>query len=132
MDGLNQAVFLEMHWVIKYVLYTRSLELKLEQNNDSDYSRDPVTRKSLSGFMLYVLDASVTWWLKGQKSMTLSSSEAKWVVLSEAVKEIMFVVKLLQSMKISVKIPITVIVENILQYLLWVILLPLVILSMCT
>ena len=61
MDGLNQAVFLEMHWVIKYVLYTRSLELKLEQNNDSDYSRDPVTRKSLSGFVLYVLDASVTW-----------------------------------------------------------------------
>jgi len=42
-----------------------------------------------------------------QRSVTLSSSEAEWVVLSEAVKEIMFVLQLLESMKIKVKLPIT-------------------------
>eukprot|EP00956_Cyclotella_meneghiniana_P017257 scaffold27887_cov64-Cyclotella_meneghiniana.AAC.16 len=37
-----------------------------------------------------------------QKSVTLSSSEAEWVALSEAVKEIMFALQLLESMKIKV------------------------------
>ena len=31
MDDMNQAVFIDVLWVIKYVLNTRSLELKLEQ-----------------------------------------------------------------------------------------------------
>ena len=30
MDGVNQAMFLVMHQIIKYVLETRNLELKLE------------------------------------------------------------------------------------------------------
>ena len=34
----------------------------------------------------------------------LSSSEAKWVVLSEGVKDVMFMTQLLVSMKISVEI----------------------------
>ena len=31
MDGVNQAAFLQMQQVIKYILETRSLGLKLEQ-----------------------------------------------------------------------------------------------------
>ena len=45
--------------------------------------------------------------------MTLISSEAEWVAPSETVKEIMFVLQLLKSMKIKVKLPITVGVDNI-------------------
>ncbi len=48
-----------------------------------------------------------------QRSVTLSSSKAEWVALSEAVKEIMFVLQLLESMKIKVKLPITVQVDNV-------------------
>ena len=51
--------------------------------------------------------------VKGAHSVTLSSSEAEWVALSEAVKEIMFVLQLLESMKIKVKLPITVRVDNV-------------------
>ena len=45
--------------------------------------------------------------------MTLSSTEARLGVLSKAVKQVMFIVKLLQSMKISVKLLVMVIVDNI-------------------
>ena len=37
--------------------------------------------------------------------MTLSSSEAGWVVLSEADNEVMFIIWLLQRMKTSIKLP---------------------------
>ena len=48
-----------------------------------------------------------------QQSLTLSSSEAKWVALSEAVKKVMFIIQVLGSMKILVKLPVTVRIDNI-------------------
>ena len=67
----------------------------------------------MSGFILYVKGVPISWRSKAQRSVTLSSSEAEWVALSEAVKEIMFVLQLLESMKIKVKLPVTVRVDNV-------------------
>ena len=44
-----------------------------------------VSRRSISGFILYVLGASVSWQSKSQKSVSLSSSEAEYIAISEAV-----------------------------------------------
>ena len=43
----------------------------------------------------------------------LLSSEAKWVALLKAVKEVMFVIQLLGSMKLAIKIPVIVRVDNV-------------------
>ena len=43
----------------------------------------------------------------------MTSCEADWVVLSKAIKESMFIMKLLQSMKFSVKLLLTERVENV-------------------
>ena len=59
--------------------------------SDSDYAGDPDTRRSVAGFVLYVKGVPICWRSKAQRSITFSSSEAKWVALSEATKEIMFV-----------------------------------------
>ena len=67
----------------------------------------------MSGFILYVKGVPISWRSKAQRSVTLSSSEAEWVALSEAVKEIMFVLQLLENMKIKVKLPVTVRVDNV-------------------
>ena len=48
-----------------------------------------------------------------QKGVSLFSSEAEYRALSEAVKEIKFVVQLLGSMKISVKHPVMVRMDNV-------------------
>ena len=66
----------------------------------------------MSGFILYDLGVPVSWQSKAQKSVTLSSLEAEWVALSEA-KEVMFIIQLFGSMKISVKLPVTVRVDNV-------------------
>eukprot|EP00956_Cyclotella_meneghiniana_P000877 scaffold1009_cov67-Cyclotella_meneghiniana.AAC.1 len=115
----------EMFRVIKYVLDTRGKGLRIEPTfgdsgpwdlvcySDSDYAGDPDSRRSVSGFILYLKGVPISWRSKAQRSVTLSSSEAEWVALSEAVKEIMFVLQLLESMKIKVKLPVTVRVDNV-------------------
>ena len=92
-DGANQ-------------LDSRSLGLKLEPKGSKkvpwdiahfryDYAWDPVTTRFLSSFRLYVMHIPIYWWSKAQRSMTPSGSDAKWVELSESVKAVMFMVKLL-------------------------------------
>ena len=103
LDGTTEAAYKEMLRVIKYVLDTKNLGLKIEPTegrntpsdlvcfSDSDYAGDPETRCSVYGYVLYIKGVPVAWRSKGQRSVTLSSSEAEWIALSEAVKEIMFI-----------------------------------------
>ena len=72
-----------------------------------------MSRRSISGFILYALGVSVSWQSKPQKSVLLSCSEADYVALSEAVKEVMFMILLLGSMKIVVKFTVMVRVDNV-------------------
>ena len=51
-----------------------------------EYAGDPITMINVSGFVLYVLGVPVHFQSNAQRSMTQPSSEAEWVVLSEAVK----------------------------------------------
>jgi hypothetical protein len=53
------------------------------------------------------------WKSKSQKSVTLSSSEAEYFALSEAAKDVKFIVMVLQSLGIKVKTPIIIKVDNI-------------------
>ena len=82
-----------------------SLKLEPKESNNepwdivcyrnSNYAGDSVTRRNVSDLVLYVLSMPVSWQSKTQRSITLSISEVEWVVLSEAVKKVMFIVKLL-------------------------------------
>ena len=81
--------------------------------NESNYVRDPVSRRSISDFILYILGVLVSWQAKAKKSVSLSSSEKEYVALSETVKGVMFVIQLLGSMKIAVEYPVMVRVDNV-------------------
>ena len=67
----------------------------------------------MRGFILYVLGAPVSWQSKLQKSVSLSSSDAEYVALSEAIKELVFIIQHLGGMKISVNYAVMVTVENV-------------------
>ena len=71
--------------------------------SDSNYAGDNVTRFSVTGFCIFLLGVPIVWKSKSQKSVTLSSSEAEFVILSEAVKGIKFVVQVLESIGVKVK-----------------------------
>jgi hypothetical protein len=126
LDGTSPAGFKELLRVLKYVIDTKDLALKMEPMkpekdmewnmvaySDSDYAGDSETRVSVAGFILYLLGVPISWKSKGQRGVTLSSSEAEFVALSEAAKEIKFVFQILKSMGIPIKLPIIVRVDNI-------------------
>jgi len=81
--------------------------------SDSSYAGDNDTRVSVTGFCIFLLSVPIIWKSKSQKSVTLLSSKAEFVALSEAVKEIKFVVQVLESIGVKVKFPIIVRVDNV-------------------
>ena len=125
MDGATKAAYKEMLRLVKYVLDTKHLGLKLEPTllegdlvwnlivyTDSDWAGDKENRKSISGFIMFLCGVPIMWRSKQQGSVALSSAEAEYIAISEAAKEIMFVLFVLKSLGIQVKSPVTVHVDN--------------------
>jgi hypothetical protein len=81
--------------------------------SDSDWDGDPENHISITGFIIYLLGTPIFWRSKGQKGVTLSSSEAKYMSMSEAVKKIRFIYYILLSLRISFKIPMIVRLDTI-------------------
>ena len=75
--------------------------------------RETRVQESVLQDTFFFMDVPIIWKLKSQKSITLSSSEAEYVALLEAAKEIKFVYQLLLSIGIQVKLPIIVRVDNV-------------------
>jgi hypothetical protein len=68
---------------------------------------------SVTGFIIYLLNVPICWRSKSQKEVTLSSTEAEYVAISEAVKELKFIYYLLCDLHIKVNLPILVKTDNI-------------------
>ena len=124
MDVLAPAHLKEMYKLIRFVLSTKDygLKFKLIKNIrkwvlkalcDSDFSSDKEMRISVFGYDIYFFGIPIAWRSKGMKSVVLSTTEAEYMALSEVVKELKFIVQLLQTMNITVELPITVHVDNV-------------------
>ena len=81
--------------------------------SDSDFASDKETRRSVFGYIIYFCGIPIAWRSKGMKSVELSTTEVEYMALSEVVKELKFIVQLLQTMSIEVELPITVHVDNV-------------------
>jgi hypothetical protein len=101
MDGTTLAVYKEILRVI-IVFDTQFFCLKMQPNKDEedwnllvnsdiDWAVDSENRISITGFIIYLLGTTICWRSKGQKGVTLSSSEAEYVAMSEVVKDIRFI-----------------------------------------
>ena len=124
MDAPAPVHLKEMYKVTRYVLSTKEHGLKFELRKDikkwalkalcdSDFASNKETRISVFGYIIYFRGIQIAWRSKGMKSVVLSTTEAEYMALSEVVKELKFIVQLLQTMNIDVELPITVYVDNV-------------------
>ena len=124
MDAPVPVHLKEMYKVIRHVLSTREHGLKCELRkdikkwalkalSDSDFASDKETRLSFIGYIIYFCGIPIAWRSKGMKSVVLSTTEAEYMASSEVVKELKFIVQLLQTMNIEVELPITVYLDNV-------------------
>ena len=122
-DGPTGKPTKEMKHVIKYVIDTGNKGLKMTPQkkgnimnivaySNSEFSGKKEYRISVYGFIIILNDTPISWRSKEQHSVTLRSSEAEYVVLSEAAKEVKLIWMLLKSTRLEVKLPITVRVDN--------------------
>ena len=109
MDAPAPVHLKEMYKVIRHVLSTKGYGLKFELRkdmikwalkalSDSDFASDKETRISVFGYIIYFCGIPIDWRSKGLKSVVLSTTEAEYMALSEVVKELKFIVQLLQTM----------------------------------
>jgi len=106
-----QNCFSQEHWthlkhVLKYLKLTESCGLKYEKSVnqtspiisayvDADYANDINDRRSISGFGIKAFDNFVFWKSKKQATVSLSSSEAEYIALSDCTTECIFVAQLI-------------------------------------
>ena len=124
MDAPGPAHLKEMYKLIRFVLSTKEYGLKfkliksmrkwvLKKLRDSDFESDKETRISVFGYVMYFCGIPIALRSKGMKNVVLSTTEAEYMSLSEVVKELKFIVQLLQTMNITVELPITVHVDTV-------------------
>ena len=124
MDAPVPVQLKEMYKVKRYVLSTKEhgLEFGLRKDmkkwalkalSDSDFASDKETRISVFGYIIYFCGIPNAWRSKGMKSVVLSTTKAEYMALSEVVKELKFIVQLLQTMNIEAELSSTVHMDNV-------------------
>jgi hypothetical protein len=124
MDGATECHMKNMLRCIKFVIDTKEKGLLIAPFDlddvwefqafcDSDYSGDRDKRLSVTGYIIYLMGVAIAWKARAQRSVTLSSTEAEYVAISEVCREILFVAQVLEFLKLKVKRPIVVRVDNV-------------------
>jgi len=80
------------------IYYREGESTKIKQYTDADLAGDTENRKSTSGYIFQLGSEPVTWSLRKQPTVALSSIEAKYWSLTEGAKEAAWLKLLLCSM----------------------------------
>ena len=125
-DGATEAHWKNLLRTINYAINTEEIGLKIKPKSiknvnlfylqgisDSAYADDKDDRKSVYGYVIYFCGAPIAWKSKGNKTVTLSSTEAEYFAISEVAKEILFVKQVLEDIGIPLEYPIEIKVDNI-------------------
>lgn len=88
--------------VLKYLQKTKHYCLKYSRDNvklngfvDADWASDSLDRKSYTGYCFTMCGSVISWQSRKQKTVSLSSTEAEYVALSEASREAIYLRNLL-------------------------------------
>ncbi|KAG5672409.1 hypothetical protein PVAND_002540 [Polypedilum vanderplanki] len=102
----------EVKRIIRILNSTRSLSLRLSSQDpnqvikfysDANWAEDRRDRKSNSGHIGFVFGGAVSWACRKQVSVSLSSTEAEYIALTEATQEILWLKNLCEDFKIDIK-----------------------------
>lgn len=80
--------------------------------SDSDYAADMDTRRSTSGYIFKLANGPITWMSKRQSCVSLSTTEAEYIAACLAVKESIWIRKLLHDVGYINDNPTTIYIDN--------------------
>ncbi len=128
MSGASLAHVKAMHRTMKYCVGTpeRGLLLKpvgkwdgnpsyefvISGRSDSDYAKDTDTRRSVSGTSTFLNGSPIHTRSNTQKSVTLSVTEAELVAATQCAQDMLFAMRVVESMGLKVKKPMILEIDN--------------------
>ncbi len=128
MSGATQAHLRAMERVMRYCCKTpnRGILLKptmtwdgnpdfefiVSGRADSDYAKDPERRRSVSGYSTFLCGAPVTMKCRMQSCVTLSVTEAEVVSATQCAQDMLFIMRVLESIGLKVQKPMVLEVDN--------------------
>jgi transposase InsO family protein len=87
------------HKVLHYIKSAPS-DFKLKAFCDADWAACPDTRKSVTGFCLFLGDSLISWKSKKQQTISRSSAEAEYRAMAVACCELMWITSLLSDFQV--------------------------------
>lgn len=118
----NQEDWEQLKRVVKYLKGTSKLKLKLSDNDsdskeligysDANWAEDKQTRKSNSGYVFFLNGGIINWACRKQTCVSLSSTEAEFIALSDTCQEAIWLQRLLEDMHEGVQNPTTIFEDN--------------------
>jgi transposase InsO family protein len=96
--------------------YTMTLggddSMRLHTYTDADWAQDRDDRRSTSGYVCYLGVTLVSWGVRRQKTVAMSSAEAEYMAASDAVKEILYLRQILSQLGVEQIEPTTLLMDN--------------------
>ena len=111
----------EVKRVVRYLKGTRNYKLKLSSSNcehgivaytDANWAESRVDRKSNSGYIFMLNGGTVSWCCRKQECVSLSSTEAEYIALSEGCQELTWLKGICNDMNVDIKKSTKVFVDN--------------------
>ena len=88
-------------------------KLTLKAFSDSDWAGSKDDRRSITGYCIYLNECLILWKSRGQKHVTLSSTEAEYVAVAEACTDVMFIKMMMELMNLEIEKPVIVHCDNV-------------------
>ncbi|XP_022030999.1 uncharacterized mitochondrial protein AtMg00810-like [Helianthus annuus] len=90
----------------KVILFKKEDTLDIKAFSDSDCAKCLGSRKSVTGFCVFLGNNLVSWKSKKQTTVSWSSAEAEYRSMCVATCEIIWILNLLKELKVDVKLPV--------------------------
>ena len=94
------------------LFYPANSTLCLKAYTDADWARCMSSRKSLTGYCLFLGDSLISWKTKKQKTVSKSSAESEYRAMSETASEIEWMIGILRDLQVPLQLPLTLYCDN--------------------
>ncbi|XP_014499516.1 uncharacterized protein LOC106760611 [Vigna radiata var. radiata] len=94
------------------ILLTATNNLSLKAYSDSDWAGCSDSRKSTTGYIVYLGNSPISWKSKKQSTVSRSSSEAEYRALAQTVCELQWLTNLMKDLRLPLSQPATLYCDN--------------------